>query len=462
MFESHVYTERRNRLKKLVNNGIALFLGNKDMPMNYKANTYRFRQDSNFLYFFGLNAPDLAAVIDFESGEEIIFGNDVDLDTIIWTGPQASVKEKAATVGVSDTRPLNKLSDFVSANANRLFHFLPPYRDHNKLLIEKLLGIKPDSQQKFASPELIKAVVELRSVKEPCEINALEEVMEMAYDMHTTGMKMIKSGIYEREVYGAMEGIALSYGGAVSFPIILTVNGQTLHNHYHGNKMRDGDLLLIDAGVEAPNHYSSDHTRTYPVSGRFSTKQKEIYETVLKANKEAIEMIKPDVPFRDIHLYAAKVIVDGLKEVGLMKGDTEEAVAKGAHALFFPHGLGHMMGLDVHDMEDLGENYVGYDEEIQRSSQFGTAFLRFGRKLKKGFVLTVEPGIYFIPALIDKWRKEAHLMEFINYNKLDDYRDFGGIRIEDDILVTESAYKILGKMIPKEVDDIEQILSEKI
>ncbi len=461
MFDISTYTKRREQLKKQISKGIALFLGNNESPMNYRANTYRYRQDSTFLYFFGINEPGFAAVIDFESGEEIIFGNDLDIDAIIWTGLRPSIAEKAALCGVKDTRPLNKLESYLSQNANRPVHFLPPYRHDNSLLIEKLLGIKVEFQKNYISVPLIKAVVALRSVKEQAEIEALEEAMKMAWHMHTSGMKMIKPGLYEREIHGVMEGIALSFGGAVSFPIILTVNGETLHNHYHGNKMQAGDLLLIDAGVEAPNHYCTDHTRTYPVSGSYSPKQREIYELVLKANKEAIEMIRPDITFREIHLHAATVIAEGLKDLGLMQGNTKEAVNQGAHALFFPHGLGHMMGLDVHDMEDLGENHVGYDKETPRSSQFGTGFLRFGKKLKEGFVLTVEPGIYFIPALIDKWKNENKFKEFINYDKVESYRTFGGIRIEDDILVTANSHKILGQMIPKEVDEIENILKNQ-
>jgi len=459
MFDAHIYSERRRKLKEQLNYGLALFLGNNYAPMNYPANTYPFRQDSNFLYFFGLNNAKLAAVIDFESGQEIIFGDDVSIDDIIWMGPQPSLKDRAAKCGVAETKPFGELEKYIATHTNRFIHYLPPYRADNTIMLENLLGIKPKVQKKFASVDLIKAVVALRSVKEPCEIEALEEAQKIAYEMHMKGLKMIKSGVYEREIAGAMEGIALSYGGVVSFPVILTINGETLHNHYHGNRLKDGDLLLIDAGAEATNHYCTDHTRTYPVSGKFTPKQKEIYEIVLKANKEAIEMIKPGVTFQAVHFHACTVIVEGLKALGLMKGDTHEAVKLGAHAMFFPHGLGHMMGIDVHDMEDLGENFVGYDEETKRSSLFGTAYLRFGRKLHEGFVLTVEPGIYFIPALIEKWEKENKFAEFINYDKVKQYLDFGGIRLEDDILVTANGYRNLGKPIPKEVDEIESIMS---
>jgi len=458
MFDTPIYVNRRNKLKAQLKTGMALFLGNNYAPMNYAANTYPFRQDSNFLYFFGLNDAKLAAIIDFESGEEIIFGNDVDIDAIIWMGPQPSLKERGALCGVTDTRPYAELDKFITQNIGREIHFLPPYRADNSILLENLLGIKPAVQKKFASAELIKAVVALRSVKEACEIEALEQAQKIAYEMHTEGMKMARPGIYEREIAGKMEGIALSHGAVVSFPVILTINGQTLHNHYHGNMLKEGDLVLVDAGAEAPSHYCTDHTRTYPVSGKFTQKQKEIYEIVLNANKQAIKMMKPGLTFQSVHFHACKVITNGLKALGLMKGDTEEAVRLGAHAMFFPHGLGHMMGLDVHDMEDLGENFVGYDEQTKRSSLFGTAYLRMGRQLQEGFVVTVEPGIYFIPALIEKWEKENKFPEFINYDKVKEYVNFGGIRIEDDILVTKDGYKNLGQPIPKEVDDIEKLM----
>ncbi len=458
MFEKHIYSNRRNALKKQINKGLALFLGNQESAMNYPANTYHFRQDSTFLYFFGLNDPDMAAVIDFESGEEIIFGNDVDIDDIIWMGPQPAVAHKAALCGVEHTRPFNELFDYMGKNKNRPIHFLPPYRGKSAILLEKLTGVKPDEQKKNASVELIKAVVTLRSLKEDVEIEAIENAMEVGWLMHTTGIKMAREGVYEREIAGAMEGVALAHGCVVSFPVILTKNGQTLHNHYHGNRLAKGDLVLVDAGIESPECYCTDHTRTYPVGGAFSSRQKDIYSIVLKAQKEAIEMIKPGIRYRNIHLHASLVMAEGLKTLGLMKGDMKEAVAQGAHAMFFPHGLGHMMGMDVHDMEDLDENYVGYDANTTRSSQFGTAYLRLGKELHERYVLTVEPGLYFIPALISKWKSENMFPQFINYEKTGEYLNFGGIRIEDDVLVTASGYKVFGKPIPKEVDDIEKLM----
>jgi Xaa-Pro aminopeptidase len=336
-----------------------------------------------------------------------------------------------------------------------------PYRGEVLVWLESLLGVHHSQVKNFISEELILGIVSMRSVKEEAEIKEIERAIDIAYIMHTTGMIMAKQGIVEQQIAGAIEGIAISYGGPVSFPVILSVDGQTLHNHYHGNIMKEGRMLVIDAGCESALHYASDITRTVPVGGKFNQRQKEIYEVVLKANTETIKAIKPGIYYKEIHLLAAKTIAAGLKDLGLMKGDVDEAVASGAHALFFPHGLGHMLGLDVHDMEGLGENFVGYDSTVSRSNQFGLAFLRLARKLEPGFVLTDEPGCYFIPALIDQWRKEGKFTQFINYDKVETYKDFGGIRIEDDILVTADGYRVLGKPIPKTVAEVEKIMAIK-
>lgn len=457
MFTTETYTNRRLRLKKLVQNGIVLLPGNTEAAMNYPANTYHFRQDSAFLYYFGLDHPDLAGVVDLDAGDDIIFGNDVDMDDIIWMGPQPSMAERAAKVGVMQTKPLGELESFIkqALAAGRKVHFLPPYRGETKMWLSDLLGIKTCFLKSYVSQELIKAVVAMREIKEACEIAEIDAMVDVAYEMHTTAMRMAKVGIVEKQIAGRMEGIALELGAGVSFPIILTINGQTLHNHYHGNVLREGRMLISDAGAESDLRYCSDITRSTPVGGKFSQRQKEIYEVCLNANMNGIEAIKPGVFYRDIHWLAAETIAKGLKDLGLMKGDVKEAVQQGAHALFFPHGLGHHMGMDVHDLESLGENNVGYDHEISRSNQFGLAFLRMGRRLKTGQVLTVEPGIYFIPALIDQWKAENKLSQFINYDRVEEYRDFGGIRIEDDVLVTEAGFRVLGKPIPKTVAEVE-------
>lgn len=428
--------------------------------MNYAANTYHYRQDSNFLYYFGLDHDGFAGVLDVDNGKDIIFGNDVDMDDIIWMGPQPSVKDQAAKVGVTETEPMPKLEGFLrdALAKGRKVHIVKPYRGEVWIWLENLLGVHHSQVKNFISEELIRAIVTMRSIKEEVEITELEKAVDVAYLMHTTGMKMAKPGVIEQQIAGTIEGIALSHYGPVSFPVILSIDGQTLHNHYHGNTLREGRMLVMDAGCESALHYASDITRTVPVGGKFNQRQKEIYEIVLKANVDTINAIKPGTYYKDLHLLAAKTIAGGLKSLGLMKGDTDEAVAKGAHALFFPHGLGHMLGLDVHDMEGLGENNVGYDGTVARSNQFGLAFLRLARKLEPGFVITNEPGCYFIPALIDQWKAEGKFTEFINYDKVESYKDFGGIRIEDDVLVTTDGFRVLGKPIPKTVEEVEKVM----
>ncbi|MFC2114728.1 aminopeptidase P family protein [Bacteroidota bacterium] len=460
MFNPSVYINRRNKLRQSVSSGIILILGNNEASMNYPANTYHYRQDSNFLYFFGLDHDGLAGVMDVDDNKDYIFGNDVDMDDIIWMGFQPTIKERAEKAGIENTRPMTKLDEFIkdAMAKGRIIHFTPPYRFDNILKLESLTGIHHSKVKAAFSEELVKGIVALRSVKESGEIIEIEKAIETAYIMHTTAMKMAKPGVIEQEIAGVVEGIALSKGGPVSFPVILSMDGQTLHNHYHGNTLVEGRMMVCDAGCETRMHYASDITRTVPVGGKFNQRQKEVYETVLSANMEAIKNIKPGIKNRDLHFIAAKTIANSLKDIGLMKGDMDEAVAQGAHALFFPHGLGHMMGLDVHDMEDFGENNVGYDSDVQRSTQFGLAFLRLGRKLDPGFVFTIEPGCYFIPSLIDQWKAEKKFMDFINYDLVETYKDFGGIRIEDDVLVTESGYRVLGKPIPKTVAEIEEIM----
>ncbi len=461
MFDAKVYTDRRNRLRKEVKSGLVLIFGNPEASFNYPANTYHFRQDSNFLYFFGLDHPDLAGVMDIDENKDYIFGNDVDLDDIIWMGPQPLMSEQAAKVGVGDTAPLNALFEKVkeAKSQGRKVHFVPPYRGETYIQLENLLGIPVADLRNHTSEELIKGIVKLRSIKDEYEIIEMEKAVDIAYEMHTTSMRMAMPGVVEREIAGTIEGISLGMGGPVSFPIILSIHGETLHNHYHGNVLKEGRMMVTDAGAETVSHYASDITRTVPVGGRFNQCQKDIYEIVLEANMTTIEATKPGIANRELHMMAAKVIASGLKEMGLMKGNVDDAVKEGAHAMFFPHGLGHMLGLDVHDMEGLGENYVGYDDDIKRSEQFGTAFLRLGRKHQPGFVFTIEPGIYFIPALIDKWRNEKKFLDFINYDKVETFKDFGGIRIEDDILVTETSYRVLGTPIPKTVSDVEETMS---
>ena len=462
MFDSTIYIQRRNRLKEKIKSGLILFLGNEESAMNYPGNPYHFRQDSTFLYFFGLDSPALAAVVDIDEDREIVFGNDVEIEDIIWMGFQPLLADRAMEVGIKETAPLSKLDETIkqAAQKGKKVHYLPPYRPETRLKIAQLLDLQPDKVGEDAAKELIREVVAQRSVKIKEEIDEIEKALSISYEMHTTAMRMAKPGVYEREIVGKIEGIALSHGRQTSFPIILTIDGQTLHNHYHGNVLKEGRLLVNDSGAESEMHYASDITRTIPVGGQFTEKQKEIYEIVLNSNETAIRSIKPGIKYREVHLEISKIIASGLKDLGLMKGNIDDAVKEGVHALFFPHGLGHLMGLDVHDMEDLGEDHVGYDDKTKRSDQFGFGYLRFAKELQPGHVLTVEPGIYFIPALIDKWKGEEKLIQFIDYEKVDEYRDLGGIRIEDNVLVTESGSRVLGKPIPKTVKEVEEITAK--
>lgn len=463
MFDKSVYINRRKRLIEKMGGGLVLILGNDEAPANYPANTYKFRQDSSFLYFFGLNHPGFAGVLDVDSGEEYIFGNDVDMDDIIWMGPQPQVRDMAAGVGVSNTAPFARLAEVMKAAiaAGRKIHFLPPYRFRNKILLSDLLGIHYSLLKEYASLELIKAVVDLRSVKEACEIEEIVRACNIGYEMHVAAMKYAHPGQKEQYITGIVEGIAASYGAMVSFPVILSQHGETLHNHNHSLTLTEGRMMLTDAGAETTMNYCSDFTRTVPVGGKFNQRQKEIYNIVLACNNKAMEIARPGVTYQWVHLEVCKVLAQGLKELGLMKGDVEAAVAAGAHALFMPHGLGHMMGLDVHDMEDLGQIYVGYDEITRPIQQFGTSSLRMGRTLWEGFVVTDEPGCYFIPALIDQWRSEGMHKDFLVYDRIETYKDFGGIRLEDDILITTDGCRCLGDhRTPITVEEVEEVMSK--
>jgi Xaa-Pro aminopeptidase len=464
MFNPEIYTQRRNALRKLIPSGIILLPGNSEAAYNYPANTYTFRQDSTFSYFFGLENPDFAGVIDVDNDIDYIFGNDFEIDDIIWMGPQPLVVDLAEKVGVKNTAPLNELTAFINncIQKQRPIHFAPTYRAETTMQVAGLLGLNPLRIRDYASMPLIEAIVKLRSIKSDLEVAEIEKGIDIAWQMFTTGMRMAYPGRKEQDIVGAMEGISIGHGRPVSFPIILSINGQILHNHHHENILEAGRMLVMDAGTETHLNYCSDITRTVPVGGKFSQRQREIYEIVLNANLNGIAATKPGTFYRDCHMVAAETIASGLKDLGLMKGDVKEAVAAGAHALFFPHGLGHMLGMDVHDMEGLGQINVGYDNEIQPSKQFGTAYLRLGRRLQTGFVITNEPGIYFIPELIDMWKAEKKYAEFLNYDKIEEYRDFGGIRIEDDILVTDDGHRVLGKPIPKTVAEVEATMADKL
>lgn len=463
MFDTNIYSSRRRILKDKFDSGLILFLGNENSPANYLANTYNFRQDSTFLYYFGIDRPGFAATIDIDNNLETLFGNDFTIDDIVWEGMQPSVSDYAEIVGVKRATTLEKLNDQIigAIKRGRKVHFLPQYRLENILKLSSISGLNSSNVNDYTSEKLIKAVVAQRSIKSTEEIAEIDEAVDIAAKMHTAAMKMVKPGTDERKIAGMIEGIALSFGYGLSFRPIVSINGQTLHNPYYENKMKAGDLLVNDSGAEGKLHYASDITRTIPVGGKFTDKQRDIYQIVLKAEMNAINSVKPGVTNKELHFGAAKDIASGLIELGLMFGNAGEAVNAGAHTLFFPHGLGHMLGLDVHDMEGLGEDYVGYDESVQRSDEFGLKYLRLAKSLQPGYVFTIEPGIYFIPELIDTWKTQNRFPEFINYDMLENYIGFGGIRIEDDILVTEDGHRVLGsKQIPKSVEEIEAIVSK--
>lgn len=465
MFSKETYVNRRAELKKLVKSGIIILFGNNESPANFPANGYYpFRQDSTFLYYFGPKRDGLVGVIDVDNDKELLIGNDIDIDDIVWYGSVDSVHDMAEHAGVKESAPMKQLQ-VICDNAmkeKRTIHFLPPYRHDTMIQIFDLLGIHPSKQCEAASVELIKAVVKMRSTKEQQEIEEIERACAIGYKMHTTAMRVTKPGVTEKYVGGQVNGIANSYGAMVSFPTIFSQHGEIMHGNPSMAVLESGRLALCDCGGETMEHYCSDNTRTFPVNGKFTQRQLEIYSIVEDCHDLALKISKPGVKYFDVHMDVCRLMTDRLKELGLMMGDTEEAVRAGAHAMFLPHGLGHMMGMDVHDMEGLGQTYVGFDDETRPNlEQFGTNCLRMGRRLEEGFVVTDEPGIYFIPALIDEWRAKGLHKDFINYEKLETYKDFGGIRIEDDILITSDGCRFLGEeRIPYHPKDVEDFMSK--
>lgn len=464
LFSKSTYVERRNELKKLVGSGLIVLFGNNDSPANYPSNTYKFRQDSSFLYYFGLHRNGLVGVIDVDNDREYLVGDEIDIEDIVWYGSVTSVAEMAEMTGVARTAAMRELPAIVeSAKAQgEEMHFLPPYRFDNQIQIMDLLGIHPSQQKAAASLKLIAAVVKMRTTKTEEEIAELERAAEIGYEMHTTAMRLCRPGITEQYIGGMVDGIANAYGCMVSFQTIATQHGEVMHGNPSPAKLEAGRLMLVDAGAETNENYCSDNTRTTPVSGVFTQKQKDIYNIVVECHDHVLEVAKPGVKWWDVHFAVCRIITERLQQLGLMKGDVEESLKAGAHAMFLPHGLGHSMGMDVHDMEGLGQVYVGFDNEVRPSTQFGTNALRFGRRLQKGFVVTDEPGIYFIPALIDDWKKNGTNAQFLNFDKIDEYRDFGGIRIEDDVLITDEGCRFIGsKRIPYHVEDVEEFMRSR-
>ena len=456
------YLRRRTRLKRDLGSGLLLFLGNAEVGMNYADNTYKFRQDSTFLYFFGMDNPDLAAIIDIDEDREIVFGNELTIDDIVWTGTMPTLHERAAAYGITDTRPMNELKAYLDrAHAKgQPIHFLPPYRGDHQVWLWELLGVEPAAQASRSSVLVIKAIVAQRNHKDMEEIRLIEESVDLSTEMHLAAYRTVRPGIHESQVAAAVEEVACRHGNALAFPTIATVQGQVLHNHGFIHELKEGDIFLLDAGAETKSHYAGDLSSSMPVGERFTERQKTIYEIHLASFQAAVDTLKVGVPFRDAHIAAATKICEGMKGLGLMKGDPAEAARIGAYALFFPCGLGHMVGLDVHNMENLGEQYVGYLEGEQKSTQFGFKSLRLARPLEPGFVFTVEPGIYFIPELMDKWQAEHQFTDFICYDKLQPWRDFTGLRNELNYAVLpDGSVKLLGSI--KKPMTIEEVYEAK-
>jgi Xaa-Pro aminopeptidase len=459
LFDKQVYIDRRRILTQNIgSDGIILLPGNEDSSMNYKDNCYPFRQDSSFLYYFGLDVPMLAAIIDTETGEEVIFGNELTIDDIVWTGTLPTVNEMASMVGVAQTKPYDEIIHYVHKALiyGRKVHILPPYRPENKIKLAAWFNTSLDDVADNVSLKLIKAVIAQRVIKSPLEVAEMEKAVSISVDMMLAVIQHTRPGIKEYELVAKAHETAIANNSHLGYPAIITTHGQTLHTHYYGNTLQDGHMVLSDIGAENPMHYGGDLTRTFPVGHSFTTRQKELYEVVLASMDHAISMLKPGVRYKDIHLAACQKLVEGLIQVNLMKGDPAGAVAAGAHTMFFQCGLGHMLGMDTHDMENLGEPYVGYTDTLKKETQiFGLKSLRLGRELEAGFVLTIEPGIYIIPELIDRWQAEKKYTDFINYDVLNTYRDFGGIRIEDNFLITDTGHHLLGKYLPKTLKEIE-------
>lgn len=465
LFSKQTYIDRRNNLLQRVESGLIVLFGNNESPVNYPSNGYKFRQDSTFLYYFGLQRDGLVGVIDADSGDEWLIGDDIDIEDIVWFGSVDSVADMAEQTGCIKSAPMSRLESLFrdAQDRGRQIHFLPPYRHDLMIQLMDLTGIHPRDQRASASLKLIRAVVDQRIVKSAEEVAEIERACAIGYEMHTTAMRLCRPGVTEQEIAGRISGIASSKGCIVSFPSILSMHGEIMHGYPSPRPLEAGRLMLCDCGAETNENYCSDNTRTTPISGRFDSRQRDIYQAVVDAHDHVYDIARPGLKWWDAHFAAARVITERLQDLGLMKGNVDDSLAAGAHAMFFPHGLGHAMGMDVHDMEGLGQIYVGFDDEVRPNlDQFGTNALRFGRRLKEGYVMTDEPGIYFIPALIDEWHAKGHCAEFLNFDRIETYKDFGGIRLEDDLLITADGCRYLGeKLIPYHIDELESFLAER-
>ena len=456
MLKTETYRQRRGKLREALEGGVVLWLGNALQPRTYPANTYPFRQNSSFLYYAGLSDPDLAVLSWVEEERDVLFATPLTIDDIIWDGPLPTAEERASLAGIGETAPLADLGSTLEDLRKKgvTIHYLAPFQADAVARMADLLGVQPSAVAAGESMPLKRVVVDHRLHKSDEEIAEIENALEVTSRMYAAAMGITRPGLLEMQVHGAMQGVALADDRHQCFQPIVTVRGQILHNETYRGTLEAGQLLMMDSGAESPSGYASDITRVVPVSGTFTRKQRDLYDIVHAMQTGAIEGARPGVTNLELHLGAARTCASGLKDLGLMKGDPGAAVEAGAHAMFFPHGLGHMLGLDVHDMEDLGD-IVGYGEGVERSTQFGLGFLRMARTLEPGFVFTIEPGIYFVPALIDKWRSEGLHTDFIAYDRVEEFRDFGGMRIEDDVLVTQEGHRVLGPHIASTADEVE-------
>ena len=451
-FSTDTYKIRRQYLRQRMGSGKLFLMGNEESSMNYKDNCYRFVQDSTFLYYFGINQPGLYAMIDAEGGEDIIFGNELSIDDIIWTGPLPTLKERAESVGVLKVRPPHEIKNQIDKSTL----FLPPYRPEHRFKINEIFDVPFEQIDEKISLDLLLMISEQRSIKSEEEINQMHEACTFSGEAHKALMRSATSEMYEHQLVGIFEKVGMDRNVHTGYPTICSINGQVLHNHHYHNKLKKGRLVLVDGGLNSSGGYAGDLTRTFPVDVAFTSRQKDIYNVVYEGFMHAVDIGKPGMLFRDLHLQTAVRLTEGMIALGIMKGNAEDAVADGAHTLFFPHGLGHLIGLDVHDLENFGEEHIGYLPDLQKSKEFGLKSLRLGKAMKEGYTVTIEPGIYFIPELMAKKKADGLHSDFINYEKVAQYSDFGGIRLEDNFVMRSSGFEKLGNYLARSIEEIEE------
>jgi Xaa-Pro aminopeptidase len=434
--------QRRKKLAAAIANPVILWSG-RAPSRNFAANRFPFRASSHFLYFAGLSLDN--AVIRLDRGKLELFMDNSSADDELWHGKMPTREEIALEIGADAAYPLSELSLKTKEAATIAVQDVVTYQQQCQLLTR---NIAPANKSEGIDLELAKAIVNLRLVHDRAALVEIKKAVAVSIEAHLAGIKAVSEAKCEAEVRSAMEGIIIANNMTCAYSSIVTVRGEVLHNETYHRPLRSGDLLLADVGAETNSGWASDITRTFPVSGKFSSTQKDIYDIVLKAQTSCIERIRPGIEYRDIHLLACEVIAEGLINLGILQGRATDLVEMDAHALFFPHGIGHLLGLDVHDMEDLGD-LAGYEESRQRSDRFGLGYLRLDRSLQPGMVVTIEPGFYQVPAILNSPQFRNKFRDFVNWEKLDRFADVRGIRIEDDVLVTDSGCEVLTADLPK-------------